>query len=202
MKTLKNNELMMVRDLLTRLNGVPSIKLAYASAKTIVKINNEIRDLELIQAPDEDFRAFQTVLEEVKKKWARKRKNGEPATKIDRIGNQSVEVYDIPPEDLKSYQDEAEDLELQFKSVIDTQKVKEKNYLDIQNEPSKVQFHLVELSEVKHLLDKKKEGSPRLSGPQFLAMAFLLKKPVIKMDMIPDDVTQADMMALVEYFEL
>jgi CHAT domain-containing protein len=181
---------------------VPSVKLAYASAKTIVKINNEIRDLEMIQAPDEDFRAFQSVLEEVKKKWARKRKNGEPATKIDRIGNQSVEVYDIPVEDLKSYQDEAEELELQFKSVIDTQRVKEKNYLDIQNEPSKVQFHLVEMSEVKHLLDKKKEGPGRLTGPQFLAMAFLLKKPVIKMDMIPDDVTQADMMALVEYFEL
>jgi hypothetical protein len=197
MKTLKNNELMMVRDLLTRLNGVPSIKLAYASAKTIVKINNELRDLETMQAPDEDFRAFQTVLEDVKKKWARKRKNGEPATKIDRIGNQSVEVYDIPEEDMKSYQDEAEDLELQFKTVIDTQKVKEKNYLDIQNEPSKVQFHTVESADIKHLIENK-----LLTGPQFLATAFLLKKPVIKMNMIPEDVSQADMMALVEYFDL
>ena len=192
----------MVRDLLTRLNGVPSIKLAYASAKTIVKINNEIRDLEMIQAPDEDFRMFQSVLEDVKKKWARKRKNGEPATKIDRIGNQPVEVYDIPEEDMKSYQEEAEDLEVQFKSAIDLQKVKEKNYLDIQNEPSKVQFHTVEITDVKHLLGKKNEGPNKLTGQQFLAMAFLLKKPVIKLDMVPEDVSQADMMALVEYFEL
>lgn len=197
MRTLKNNELPMVRDLLTRLNGVPSIKLAYASAKTIVKINSELRDLESLQSPDEDFRAFQTVLEEVKKRWARKRKNGEPATKIEQIGNQSIEVYDIPEEDMKSYQKEAEDLEVQFKSVIDTQRVKEKNYLEIQNEPSKVQFHTVESADIKHLIDNK-----ILTGPQFLATAFLLKKPVIKMDMVPEDVTQADMMALVEYFDL
>jgi len=197
MKALKNNELMMIRDLLTRLNGVPSMKLAYASAKTIVKINNELRDLDMIQAPDEEFRAFQGVLEEVKKKWARKRKNGEPATRIDRIGNQSVEVYDIPEEDMQAYKDEAEALEVQYIAVIDTQKVKEKNYTSIMEETSKVEFHWVENAEVKHLWVKK-----LLTGPQFLAMAFLLKKPVIKMDMIPEDVTQADMMALVEYFEL
>ena len=137
------------------------------------------------------------VPEEVKKKWARKRKNGEPSTKIDRIGNQSIEVYDIPEEDMKSYQEEAEDLELQFKSVIGHQKVKEKNFLDIQNEPSKVQFHTVESSDIKHLIDNK-----LLTGAQFLATAFLLKKPVIKMSMVPDDISQADMMALVEYFDL
>jgi len=185
-----------------RLNGVPNIALAYASAKTIVKIGNELRDLELIQKPDDEYIAFNTVLEDVKKKWARKRKNGQPATRIDRVGNQSIEVYDIPAEDMKLYQDEAETLEAQFQSVIDRQKTKEQNFTAIQDEPSKCSFHLVDLKAVLPLLEKKEDGNCRITGAQFTAMAFLLKNPRIKMDMIPSDISQADMMALVEYFDL
>ncbi|TRZ72929.1 MAG: hypothetical protein D4R97_05440 [Bacteroidetes bacterium] len=202
MRTITNRELPIIRDLLTRLNGVPNISLAYASAKTIVKINNELRDLDLIQKPDEDFNAFNLVLEDVKKKWARKRLNGQPATKIDRVGNQSLEVYDIPAEDMKSYQDEAEGLELEYNEVIDKQKVKELNFRNIQDEPSKAEFHRVDLKDVKPLLEKNEAGICKMTGGQFTAMAFLLKSPKIKMDMVPSDISQADMMALVEYFDL
>ena len=197
MRTLKNNELMMVRDLLTRLNGLPSIKVAYASAKTIQKINNELRDLEAIQSPDPDFRIFQTTLEEVKKRWARKRANGEPATRIDLFGKQSIEVYDIPLTDMPAYQAEAEALEVENQEIVNRQKVKEANYNSILLEDAKVEFHKLDTADVKQFwIDKK------ITGPQFLALAFLMKKPVIKMEMIPEDVSQADMMALVEYFEI
>jgi len=202
MKEITNRELPVIRDLLMRLNGVPNIALAYASAKTIVKIGNELRDLELIQKPDEEYNDFNTVLEDVKKKWARKRKNGQPATRIDRVGNQSIEVYDIPAEDMKSYQEEAEALEVQFQTIIDRQKVKEQNYLAIQDEPSKCSFHQVDLKAAQPLLEKKEDGTCQVTGAQFTAMAFILKNPKIKMDMVPSDISQSDMMALVEYFDL
>ena len=202
MRAITNRELPIIRDLLTRLNGVPNISLAYASAKTIVKINNELRDLDLIQKPDENFNTFNTVLEDVKKKWAKKRKNGQPATRIDRIGNQSIEVYDIPAEDIKSYQDEAEGLELQYHEVIEKQKVKEMNFRTIQDEPSKAEFHRIDFKDVKTLLEKDEAGACKLTGAQFTAMAFLLKSSEIRMEMVPSDISQGDMMALVEYFEL
>ncbi|MFA5817324.1 MAG: hypothetical protein WC865_17100 [Bacteroidales bacterium] len=149
MRTITNRELPIIRDLLTRLNGVPNISLAYASAKTIVKINNELRDLDLIQKPDE-----------------------------------------------------AEGLELEYNEVIDKQKVKELNFRNIQDEPSKAEFHRVDMKEVKPLLQKDEAGICKMTGGQFTAMAFLLKSPKIKMDMVPSDISQADMMALVEYFDL
>ena len=202
MRAITNREMPIIRDLLTRLNGVPNISLAYASAKTIVKINNELRDLELIQKPDEDFNTFNTALEDVKKKWAKKRKNGQPATRIDRLGNQSIEVYDIPDEDMDSYRQEAESLEARFQGTIDKQKIKEANFQAIQSEPTKCKFHTLELKEIQYLLQKDEQGLGKITGAQFTALAFLLKSPKIKMDMIPSDISQADMMALVEYFDV
>ena len=127
MKTLSNRELPVVRDLLGRLNGVPDIRVAYASAKTINRINQEIRDLQLIQKPDEEFVEFNNLLEETKKKWARKRASGDPATRMQRVGDRLVEVYDISEEDQMNYQYDAERLEKEYLEVVNRQRIKEKN---------------------------------------------------------------------------
>jgi hypothetical protein len=103
---------------------------------------------------------------------------------------------------MKSYQDEAEALEAKFQAVIDRQKAKEQNFIDLQDQPSKCDFHRVDLKAVQPLLEKKEDGTCKITGAQFTAMAFILKNPKIKMDMIPSDIVQSDMMALVEYFDL
>ncbi len=202
MKTLTNRELPIIRDLLGRLNGVPDIRVAYASAKTINKINQELRDLEQIQKPDEEFAEFNNLLEETKKKWARKRASGEPATRMQRVGDRYVEVYDISEEDQMNYQYDAEQLEKDYLEVVNRQRIKEKNYADILSEPVKLEFHRVDMKEVAHLLAKDPEGNTKLSGAQFFALAFLLKNPKIKMEQIPVNITQEDMLGLVEYFDV
>jgi hypothetical protein len=202
MKTLTNRELPVVREILGRLNGVPDIKVAYASAKTINKINQEIRDLQQIQKPDEDFIEFNNLLEETKKKWARKRASGEPATKMQRVGDRLVEVYDISEEDQMNYQYDAEKLEKEYLEVVNRQRIKEKNYEEILDEPVKPEFHKVDIKELSHLLSKDSEGNSKLTGAQFFALAFLLKNPKIKMDQIPANITQEDMLGLVEYFDI
>ncbi len=202
MKTLTNRELPIIRDLLGRLNGVPDIRVAYASAKTINKINQELWDLEQIQKPDEEFAEFNNLLEETKKKWARKRASGEPATRMQRVGDRYVEVYDISEEDQMNYQYDAEQLEKDYLEVVNRQRIKEKNYSDILSEPVKIDFHRVDMKEVAHLLAKDPEGNTKLSGAQFFALAFLLKNPKIKMEQIPANITQEDMLGLVEYFDV
>lgn len=202
MRTITNRELPFVRDLLTRLNGVPNIKLAYASAKTIKKIAGELKDLDQVRQPDDEFREFNNELEAVKRKWSRKRASGEPATRLDRMGDQMVEVYDIPSEDMESYQLEAERLEKDFIEVINRQKTREKNYEELMDQPTTCDFHMVELDEVKPILEQDPEHKSKVNGAQFAALAFLLKKPEIKMEMVPEDISQSDMLTLVEYFDL
>ncbi len=202
MRTITNRELPFVRDLLTRLNRVPNIKLAYASAKTIKKIAGELKDLEQIRQPDEEFQEFNSQLEAVKRKWSRKRATGEPATRLDRMGDQMVEVYDIPREDMDSYQLEAEQLEKDYLEVINRQKTREKNFEQLMDEPSKCEFHRVDLKEIQPLMVADDQGNRKVNGSQFTALAFLLKEPEISMDMVPGDISQSDMLTLVEYFDL
>ncbi len=202
MRTITNRELPFVRDLLTRLNGVPNIKLAYASAKTIKKIAGELKDLDQVRQPDDEVREFNNELEAVKRKWSRKRASGEAATRLDRMGDQMVEVYDIPIDDMESYQLEAERLEKDYLEVINRQKTREKNYEELLDEPTKCEFHHVEFKEIQPLLVLDNEGRMKVNGSQFTALSFLLKDPEIKMEMIPGDIAQTDMLTLVEYFDL
>ncbi len=202
MKTLTNRELPIVRDLLGRLNGVPDIKVAYASAKTINRINQELRDLELIRKPDEDFVEFNNLLEETKKKWARKRASGEPATKMQRVGDRYLEVYDIAGEDQENYQFDAEKLEKEYLEVVNRQRTKEKNYEAILDEPIRIEFHKIDGKDCSHLTVKDADGNSKLTGAQFFALAFLMKEPIISMDQIPANITQEDMLGLVEYFDV
>jgi hypothetical protein len=202
MKTLTNRELPIIRDLLGRLNGVPDIRVAYASAKTINKINQELRDLEQIQRPDEEFVEFNNLLEETKKKWARKRASGEPATKMQRVGDRLLEVYDIPAEDQENYQYDAEQLEKEHLEVVNRQRTREKNYAAILDEPIRIEFHKIEGKDHGYLTQKDEEGNSKLTGSQFFALAFLMKEPHITMDQVPANITQEDMLGLVEYFDL
>jgi len=202
MKTLTNRELPIIRDLLGRLNGVPDIRVAYASAKTINKINQELRDLEQIQKPDEEFVEFNNLLEETKKKWARKRASGEPATKMQRVGDRLLEVYDIPAEDQENYQYDAEQLEKEHLEVVNRQRTREKNFAAILDEPIRIEFHKLDGKDCGHLTKIDEEGNSKLSGSQFFALAFLMKEPQITMDQIPANITQEDMLGLVEYFDL
>jgi len=202
MRTITTRELPFVRDLLTRLNGVPNIKLAYASAKTIKKITGELKDLDQVRRPDDDFREFNNLLEAVKRKWSRKRASGEPATRLDRMGDQMVEVYDIPLEDMESYQLEAERLEKDYLEVINRQKTREKNYEELMDEAAKCEFHRVDVKELQPLFNADSDGKMIVNGSQFTALTFLLKDPEISMDMVPGDISQSDMLTLVEYFDL
>ncbi|GEM_PF-2026363 len=202
MRTITNRELPLVKNLLARLNGVPDIRLAYASAKTIKLIENELRDLDLVRQPDDDFRQFTSELESVKQKWARKRASGEPATRLDRMGEQMIEVYDIPAEDMDSYRLEAERIEKECLEAVQRQRNRERNYEELLDQPTNCRFHLVNPKDVKHLLLPDEEGKTKLTGAQFTALAFLLSKPTIKMDMIPKDISQTDMLTLIDYFEI
>ena len=201
MKAITNSELPEVRELLIRLNGVPNIKLAYATAKSIIKIDQEIRDLLEIRKEDPDYVKYLGLLEEIKRKHAVKRPDGQPATRIETVRNQSYEVYDIIPESIKSYQSEVEALDVKFKKAIDKQKTKEENYQKILAEPTNVALHKVDHSEIKPLLEKDAEGKATLSGAQFVGLAHLLKTPV-SLEMVPEDITAPDMKILIEHFEV
>ena len=77
MKAITNSELPEVRDLIVRLNGVPNIKLAYATAKSVIRIDQEIRDLLEIRKEDPDYIKYSNLLEDIKRKHAIKRPDGQ-----------------------------------------------------------------------------------------------------------------------------
>ncbi|MFH0760706.1 MAG: hypothetical protein V2A67_04315 [Bacteroidota bacterium] len=201
MKPIVNRELPGLKEILSRLNGVASVKLAYAAAKSIIRIENEIRDLQEIKKEEPDFIKYTNLLEQIKRKHAIKGPDGQPATRMETAGNQTFAVYDIIPENIKVYQDEALALDTKFKKVIDKQKTKEENYRKLLDETMNVELHTIEPSDVKPLLEKDSEGKTRITGSQFVGLAFLLKSTVT-LEMVPEDITASDMKLLIEYFNL
>ena len=201
MNPITNRELQGLKEVISRLNGVANIKLAYSVAKSVIKIDREIKDLQEIPKEDPEYLKYTNLLEQIKRKHAVKTADGQPAKRKETVGDQTYEVYDIIPENIKAFQDEVEALDVKFKNEVDKQKTKEQNYLELLDEPINVELHQVEQADIKSLLEKDPEGKARITGAQFVGLAFLLKSPVT-LEMVPDDITAPDMKLLIEKFEI
>jgi len=191
MVKLINSDLPIIKKILGVLSDVPGFKLAYASAKTIRIIKQELEDQESMIKPSEGYEKYLSQVDELKEKYAEKRKSGKVKGQAIRDGERTVMRFNIPEENRPKLQDELEDLEVKFLDEITKHKTKLENFEKIQDEEIKIKFFMV----------KRADLPKKLTGTQFTAAAFILDGKFTIKD-IPDDATQKDVGLLIHYFEL
>lgn len=191
MKKLINDDLYFVQDQFRHLDNVVGHKLAYASAKTLVKINKEIEVLEALLKPTEVINLFKKEVEALQLKHAEKKKNGDLRLRHKIENGKQVQSYFIPDENRQDYQKEYEELEVKHKKAIEDMKVQKENFEKTLKEPIKVEFFKI----------KKKDLPLKLNGNQFVAAAFILDSKITEAD-VPENATQKNWTTLIEYFEL
>lgn len=192
MREIKNSDLSKVKDLLARLGEVKNVKVAYASAKTINRIEAELKTLEGMKEKTEEYKAFEKAVEEKRKKFINLKPNGEPRMVTKTLNNgQGIQVYDFT--DLEGWTKVYEKLEAEHSEAIKGMDNKLLNASEARELPTSIEFHYLEEKDIKGL---------DLTASQFTAIQFLRKEPKLKLEEVPGDISQGDMMVLIEFFEL
>jgi hypothetical protein len=115
-------------------------KVAYAIAKNRKILETEIETLQESIKAREDFTKYNTERIELAKKHARKDEKGNPLTK-DNGGK-----YDI--EDIDAFEKEFETLKETHKEAIDYRQKQIEDFNAMEEEESKIVFHMIEESEI------------------------------------------------------
>lgn len=195
MKALLNRELEGMSEILRRLDGVASFKLAYASARSIKTISQEMETLEKVHEQEEDYKTYLKELNELQKEHCKKDKDGNPEVQnINMPDGSTQQVLQFP--DIKGFEKALQKLRKKHLEAVEKQETKEKNYQEILGQETTVSLHKIKLEDIKPLLDDKK-----ITGAQFIAAAFLLDCEITP-EIIPDDIAQKDVMILMEYFNI
>ncbi len=191
MKQLINDDLLFVKDQMSHLSIVEGHKLAYASARTLSRVNKEIEVMEALLKPTEEIELFKKEVEDLQQKHAEKKKNGDVRLKHKIENGIPVEKINIPKENRTVFQEEYEELEVKHKKAIKEMKAQKKNFEKMLEEPITIEFFKI----------KKKDLPKNLTGDQFVAAAFILDGKIIESE-VPKKATQKNWTTLIEYFDI
>ena len=144
---MKRKELFGVYELLKKdemMNGMFPIKFSYALIRNKKMIEKEIKEVSALQpnlTPE-----FEQKRHSILDKYAKKDENG----KIIWANEQAQLPLYENTEDMKK---ELEELEVEFKDVIDEYKKKEKEYIDFVEEEIDIKFHVIKISDCPKMIE-------------------------------------------------
>ena len=145
---------------LQRLNRLKSLKLQYAINKNSEKIESHLTSLEKLIKPTDKFIEYDQKRVAIVEKYAEKDEHGQPI--IQKNPNEG-DTYKVDPEVVKP---EVEELDKEYKEVLEERQEQMKQYLEILNDEHTIEVHMVDMSNVPEDVD----------GNEFKAIKFMLNE--------------------------
>lgn len=127
---------------LYKLGNLKGVKFCYAVSKNISMIESEIKTLEKVLEPSEDYQKFDKERIELAKKYSKKQENGEPVVEI-KNGLQQFVL-----ENKEEFEKEIEALREKHKEAIDKKEEQIKEYNKLLEEETPMVFHKVLIADV------------------------------------------------------
>lgn len=189
LRPLVNSDLTKVLTYLQYLSVVKGIKVAYAAAVSIKRMEKELEVLGKLKEPTEGYQQFLGKINELQIKYSKKKANGEPVITSQPLPDgRVVPAFEIA--DRIAFNINIEKLEVEFATVIKEQEVKNKNYEESFKEPINIELFKVSREAITDI---------EFTATQFVGLSFLLKEGICQED-IPEDISTEELLVLMEYF--
>ncbi len=191
LRLLRNSDLSFVKTALQKITAIPNIKIAYAVAVTLKKIEIELSVLESIRQESEEFSSIREKLKEIQLQYAEKLPTGEPKI-VQNVTEKGGIINQYVITDVGAFQGAILALEQAYGPIIQEQEIKEKNYAETMQERAQISLMQIDRNDIIGL---------ELTNEQLYSVFFLLKDGISKED-IPEDITADELLLLMDYFNL